>query len=182
MNKTFLGHFVIADETVDINLFYCIILSSKLQYIDCTCHSAWLNKALNFIKNASYNLSVLNGVYKKLLISLNSLVKTSSQTMVDMYTGNVVILFHQIELHGISTYGSFKGPFTFDDIMAQPGDFAPRWTETDISRVQNSRGFYHYIPHNAVALDMMFLTLLKSVFLSITSKMTWIHRSIWLPY
>lgn len=24
--------------------------------------------------------------------------------MVDMYTGNVVILFHQIELHGISTY------------------------------------------------------------------------------
>lgn len=49
--------------------------------------------------------------------------------MVDMYTGNVVILFHQIELHGtycISTYGSFKGPFTFDDIMAQPGDFAPR--------------------------------------------------------
>lgn len=160
MNKTFLGHFVIADETVDINLFYCIILSSKLQYIDCTCHSAWLNKALNFIKNASYNLSVLNGVYKKLLKSLNSLVKTSSQTMVDMYTGNVVILFHQIELHGISTYGSFKGPFTFDD-MAQPGDFAPRWTETDIFRVQNSRGFYHYIPHNAVALDMMFLTLLK---------------------
>lgn len=112
MNKTFLGHFVIADETVDINLFYYIILSSKLQYIDCTCHSAWLNKALNFIKNASYNLSVLNGVYKKLLKSLNSLVKTSSQTMVDMYTGNVVILFHQIELHGISTYGSFKGPFT----------------------------------------------------------------------
>lgn len=43
-----------------------------------------------------------------------------------MYTGNVVILFHQIELQGISTYGSFKGPFTFDDIMAQPGDFAPR--------------------------------------------------------
>lgn len=161
MNKTFLGQFVIADEIVDINLFYCIILSSKLQYIDCTCHSAWLNKALNFIKNASYNLSVLNGVYKKLLKSLNSLVKTSSQTMVDMYTGNVVILFHQIELHGISTYGSFKGPFTFDDIMAQPGDFAPRWTETDILRVQNSMGFYHYIPHNAVALDMMFLTLLK---------------------
>lgn len=163
MNKTFLGHFVIADETVDINLFYCIILSSKLQYIDCTCHSAWLNKALNFIKkkNASYNLSVLNGVYKKLLKLLNSLVKTSSQTMVDMYTGNVVILFHQIELHGISTYGSFKGPFTSDDIMAQPGDFAPRWTETDIFRVQNSMGFYHYIPHNAVALDMMFLTLLK---------------------
>lgn len=56
------------------------------------------------------------------------MVKTSSQTMVDMYTGNVVILFHQIELHGIpvSTYGSFKGPFTFDDIMAQPGGFAPR--------------------------------------------------------
>lgn len=54
------------------------------------------------------------------------MVKTSSQTMVDMYTGNVVILFHQIELYGISTYGSFKGPFTFDDIMAQPGDFAPR--------------------------------------------------------
>lgn len=56
------------------------------------------------------------------------MVKTSSQTMVDMYmyTGNVVILFHQIELHGISTYGSFKGPFTSDDIMAQPGDFAPR--------------------------------------------------------
>lgn len=80
---------------------------------------------MNFIKNAYYNLSVLNGVYKKLLKSLNSLVKTSSQTMVDMYTGNVVILFHQIELHGISTYGSFKGPFTFDD-MAQPGDFAPR--------------------------------------------------------
>lgn len=54
------------------------------------------------------------------------MVKTSSQTMVDTYTGNVVIFFHQIELHGISTYGSFKGPFTFDDIMAQPGDFAPR--------------------------------------------------------
>lgn len=92
MNKTFLGHFVIADETVDINLFYCIILhvSSKLQYIDCTCHSAWLNKALNFIKNASYNLSVLNGVYKKLLKLLNSLVKASSQTMVDMYTSCMV--------------------------------------------------------------------------------------------
>lgn len=161
MNKTFLGHFVIADETVDINLFYCIILSSKLQYIDCTCHSAWLNKALNFIKNASYNLSVLNGVYKKLLKSLNSLVKTSSQTMVDMYTGNVVILFHQIELHGISTYGSFKGPFTLM-ILWHNLAISPQGEQKLIyPRVQNSRGFYHYIPHNAVALDMMFLTLLK---------------------
>lgn len=83
--------------------------------------------------------------------------------MVDtcMYTGNVVILFHQIELHGISTYGSFKGPFTFDDIMAQPGVSPQGEQKLIYPRVQNSRGFYHYIPHNAVALDMMFLTLLK---------------------
>lgn len=177
MNKTFLGHFVIADETVDINLLYCIILSSKLQYIDCTCHSAWLNKALNFIKNASYNLSVLNGVYKKLLKLLNSLVKTSSQTMVDMYTGNVVILFHQIELHGISTYGSFKGPFTFSPQGEQKLIYS-----IPSSEQQGLLSLPGYIPHNAVALDMMFLTLFKSVFLSITLKMTWIHGSIWSPY